>query len=446
MSEAAPEPLWDWPHRLPAEVMQRLVDVQAILALERGPRALQHDFQRRALARLLAHLRGASPWWRQRLAGVPAEVDPEDMASLPIMSRADFREFHEAGAPLPLPPSHGTTLQHSTSGTSGIPVRFHLSDLATRLVKHQYEADHERQGRDLHKRRLIINTRVPEHAGQEHIVQPAMPLVGEGEVLLRRTTHSDMAGHARWVSKMSPAYISVVPVIWASLHDEYERGIAPPRGLLQVIPHGESLPPELRERTRAITGASMRDRYSCEEIGPMAFQCPVDETRYHVTQSNAIVEVLDEQGRPCASGVPGRLIVTGLHHWASPMLRYDIGDQAAMEPHCSCGASCPVLSGVVGRRLHMFLLRDGQRVQAFVRAKQWLAAAPILQHRMIQQSVDRVRVELVLAQALSEEQRQAVAAMLSTVISDQLAYEVHQVTEITWPAGAKRQDTVSLVP
>jgi phenylacetate-CoA ligase len=162
--------------------------------------------------------------------------------------------------------------------------------------------------------------------------------------------------------------------------------------------------------------------------------------------SNVLAEVVNDRGQPCSAGQAGRLLVSGLHQWASPLLRYDLGDHAAMEPRCTCGAQVPVLSGLVGRKIFLFKLPDGRRRPAYVRAGDWLAVAPVRQHRLIQETTERVRVELVLAHPLDATGREAIVALLSRIISPDLHYDIQEVDAIVWPPGAKRQDVMSLVP
>ena len=42
-----------------------------------------------------------------------------------------------------------------------------------------------------------------------------------------------------------------------------------------------------------------------------------------------VVEVLRADGSACAPGETGRVVVTNLHNFAMPMIRYELGDQAA---------------------------------------------------------------------------------------------------------------------
>ena len=45
----------------------------------------------------------------------------------------------------------------------------------------------------------------------------------------------------------------------------------------------------------------------------------------------------------------GRVVVTHLHNYAMPLIRYEIGDYAIAGGNCDCGINLPVLERVVGR-------------------------------------------------------------------------------------------------
>jgi hypothetical protein len=63
----------------------------------------------------------------------------------------------------------------------------------------------------------------------------------------------------------------------------------------------------------------------------------------HVCAESFFVELLDEAGEPAPQGELGRVVLTSLHNFAMPLIRYDIGDLAAFGPACSCGRGLPAL-------------------------------------------------------------------------------------------------------
>lgn len=435
---------WQWPARVDGLDAQRIADVGLILTLERAPPAVWQAFQTKSLQRLLAFVVQASPAWRDRLR---RNGPVSRQTQLPILERAEFRRLVESHGALPLPAAHGDALPHSTSGSTGMPVRFFVSQHSLRVVRNHFHADHPRHGRDLMRTRAALGSRTDPHPGMEHVFARGNPWLGESHLYTRRNTDFSMAEHAQWLARLAPAWLAVNPTVLSGMLEAYEAGDAnPPSGLEQVITFGGTIEARLRQRTRQVLGASIRDRYSCEEIGPVAWQCPNDtgdDPPYHVAVTNTIVETVDDAGQALPQGETGRVLVTGLHHWASPAIRYDLGDVAALHPRCpACGAGLPTLTQLLGRRRGLLRTPSGRGLFVRLTASDWLDVAPVREFRLVQQAHDRIRVELVLAMPLSDAMREAVAAMLSQRVSPEFSWEIVALERIAWPPGEKRQDIV----
>jgi len=117
-----------------------------------------------------------------------------------------------------------------------------------------------------------------------------------------------------------------------------------------------------------------------------------------------IVEVLDEQGNPCRPGQIGRVVVTDLHNFATPLIRYDLNDYAEVGEACPCGRRLTVLKRIVGRSRNMLLLPDGRRHWPFFGVFRFTEIAPIRQHQLIQRSREKIEVRLVADIPLTAEQ------------------------------------------
>jgi len=115
----------------------------------------------------------------------------------------------------------------------------------------------------------------------------------------------------------------------------------------------------LRTLIREVFDGRIIDRYSSEEFGYIALQCPVHD-HLHVCSPILVVEVVDDEGNACNVGVPGRVLVTSLHNFAMPLIRYDIGDIAEFGEPCDTGLNWPVLNQVNGRIRDSITLPDGE--------------------------------------------------------------------------------------
>lgn len=125
-------------------------------------------------------------------------------------------------------------------------------------------------------------------------------------------------------------------------------GRKPVDSLEAFIGVGSQLSPSLRTRLEQSFGVPIHQSYGLNEIGMVAVRC--SEGRYHVHTEHCLVQIVDEDGRPCKPGDTGRLIVTGLRNYAMPLIRYDTGDlaQPAFGP-CPCGRTLPSFGEIAGR-------------------------------------------------------------------------------------------------
>lgn len=368
-----------------------------------------------------------------------------DLSALPIQRRKDFQTQFTQHPPR-VPPDHGELTRYQTSGSSGVPVSFWRSDLAQRTTLAHYWADHWRQGRDLHAVLATITGTPRPHEGTHREV-PGEPWIHPGLQLARHAPQFTMEEHAHWVCEQAPTYLATTPATLSSILSIIElKGLHAPR-IAQVMTSSHTVEPALRERTRRILGASIRDRYSCEEIGPIAFQCPESDAYYHVAVGNAIVEVVDETGQPADEGYLGHVLITGLHQWANPALRYDLGDVAALHAHCpACAATVPTLSQLLGRKYFLLHSTQGGLRHVRILAEHWLSCAPVREHRVVQTSPQGFRAEVVLDHPMTRTQREALLSMLRRSLGPEFAIELVQLNAIPWPASAKRQEFVGLAP
>src|SRR3546814_11153852 len=81
---------------------------------------------------------------------------------------------------------------------------------------------------------------------------------------------------------------------------------------------------------------------------------------YHAQSENVLLEVVDDDGRPCGPGETGRVLITSLHNFATPLIRYELGDYAEVGSPCACGRGLPVIKQVLGRKRNRLILSDGR--------------------------------------------------------------------------------------
>jgi phenylacetate-CoA ligase len=183
--------------------------------------------------------------------------------------------------------------------------------------------------------------------------------------------------------------------------------------ILELRTSGETLTADDAKFLSEAWDTKVVDMYSCEEVGYLALQCP-DQPCYHIQSEHVILEVVDEQGRACGPGEVGRVVITDLHNFATPFIRYDIGDHAEVGGPCACGRGLPTLKRILGRTRNRLTLPDGRKV--FPRlGERSLSSIPdvsVLRFRVIQRSLTTIELQLVCSRPLNEQEKSEVAAKL----------------------------------
>ncbi len=338
----------DWPKAVSSDVARRTADTQAILAMDHAPSGVLSDWTRLRLAEILTHAMTGSAWWRDRLGLRPTAPILDAWAAQGILNRTQLQASISPEQPLSMPEFHGTPTRLSTQGNTGPALQFYTSQHTQRMAQGQHHADHVRHGRDLSRLRVNLTERMQPHTSPQVVIRALEPL-GEAAAWGRHVGHSDMLGHAKWLSSLKPAYlVADTPVLEALLDCIETHQMATPR-IEQVLPFGATLTAGLRQAAARVWGAVVKDRYVVEEVGPVAMQCPISDDYLHVAATHVVVDVVRADDSPASVGEVGRVLVTGLHHWATPIIRLDTGDHAALHQRCpGCGANVPTLSDLVG--------------------------------------------------------------------------------------------------
>jgi phenylacetate-CoA ligase len=106
----------------------------------------------------------------------------------------------------------------------------------------------------------------------------------------------------------------------------------------------------------------------------------------HIQLEHAVVEILDENGRPANDGTDGEIVVTGLGNFAFPLIRYRVGDAATPKRgKCSCGRSGPLVGRITGRVEDYVVSADGRyfgRLDHIFKDTERVREAQIIQDRI----------------------------------------------------------------
>ncbi len=381
------------------------------------------------------------PYYRERFSGF-ADVSTWDAyRRLPLSSRRDVQDAGSAMHSDAPPAAHGSVRSTGSSGSMGRPLLTRSTGWTQMLWNAFLLRDHLWHRRDLSGKLAAIRSKTGE-GRLDQWGDATLPFVTGPSVV--RGLSADLDEQLQWLVREDPDYlISFATNIQALARRSRELGLHLPR-LREVRTYGEMLRPDARADVREIWGVEIVDSYSSEELGYIALQCPECES-YHVQAENLIVEVLDESGEPCRPGETGQIVVSTLHNFAMPLLRYANGDYAEVGAPCRCGRGLPRLSRIVGRQRNMVVRPDGVRHWPSFPSEKWRDVAPIVQIQLVQDAIDHIEARLVLRRALAGDEGARLIAVLQDCLDYPFNITLSQVDDIPRSAGNKYEDFVSLL-
>ncbi len=224
--------------------------------------------------------------------------------------------------------------------------------------------------------------------------------------------------------------------------------IRPPR---LVVSSAGTLYPDMRSRMELVFGCPVFDHYGSRDMHNMAMECP-GKSGLHVSAFTHVIEVVDDEGEPCAPGEEGNLVVTALTNYAQPLIRYCIGDRAVLgDERCDCGRGLPKLSRITGRRVDCFRTREGRVVpgEYFIYILGvFLEDTPFARVQAIQNDFDRVEVNLELRAGgeLTEATRAEIEEKTKLVMGEACLVDINLVPEIPPLPNGKYPYTICRLP
>lgn len=403
--------------------------------------------QLRQLSRLLRHAYDTIPFYRSRLEAAGYHPDTPELtsdwfSSLPLLSRTDVQSQGDALVSHKTPRDHGGILRSATSGSTGRPIRCSSTQLTGLFWQAFTLRDHLWHNRDFNGHLASIKAGL-ENASLQGWGPPADTVFHTGTAA-GLDIRADIGEQANWLLQQDPHYLLSHPSNIEGLAEFcLKQGIRLER-LRQIRTMGEVVGPELRAICRRAWNVSVVDMYSATEVGYMALQCPEHE-HYHVQSEGVLLEVIDAQGWPCAPGEIGRVVVTTLHNFAMPLIRYEILDYAEVGPPCPCGRGLPVLRKIMGRQRNLLTFPDGRKNWPRIGYKHWLGVVPIEQAQLVQRSLEEIEARLVTARPLTSDEEQKLTTILRTSLGYpfRISFSYHQ--EIPRSPSGKFEDFLSEV-
>ena len=410
-------------------------------------REVLEERQRLQLRAMLGHVLAHVPHYRDvcRDAGLagPAGFDPHDIGRWPTLKKREVTGNEARLRASSTPQEHGRILTGATTGSTGEPVRLAYTEAAQFFIHALILRSHLWHGLDFSAKYAAINSHLEN--GTQDVWSPVAGSAFRTGPASTLNIGTDVDRQLDWLIQERPSYLQTRPTnLRALLLRSRENGKVPP-GLRAVVLQSESMPSDLREMTQDTWNAHVIDTYTCAEFGTLALQCP-QHLHYHVQSESVYLEVLREDGTHCAPGETGRVVVTTLHNFAKPLIRYDLGDYAEVGEPCPCGRGLPVLKRILGRVRNMAIDPNGRRFWPSFHAPLWLEVAPLRRIQLVQHTTAAIEILYVMDRDLDSGEQRRLRANLQGALGYPFELTFTRVESIARQAGEKFEDFISRLP
>jgi phenylacetate-CoA ligase len=399
------------------------------------------------LQRLVQHAYANVPYYRRRFeaAGVrPGEIrTAADLARLPLMSRTEARETLEERAATAGP---RVEIRKTTGGTTGQPL----------LFGYDLESEYWRQAVKLRGYAWAgyhIGDRTLHYWGAP--TRPLPPPKTRAKIAVdrflkrERYVNCTLRGDAEMERVVSiiradqPKAILCYTQAGADLARFIVQRNLRDWGTIPVLCCAEGLFPADREQLEAAFGPAVFETYGCREVMLIGTECEA-HAGLHVSAENLIVEVVvveDGGERPARPGESGEVVLTDLHNFGMPFIRYANGDRAIQGPEerCPCGRTLPRLAAVDGRSADTLRDGHGNRVGGLVFNLIFsVLAATVRQFQAVQHKDRSITLRLIPTDKLDDTARAHIRHNIAKYLPG-IDVKIETVTDIPVSASGKRQ-------
>jgi phenylacetate-CoA ligase len=205
-----------------------------------------------------------------------------------------------------------------------------------------------------------------------------------------------------------------------------------------VLTSAELMDATTRRQITESFGVTPVDFYGAIESGWIGWECPA-HSGYHLNADCLIVEFLRD-GQPVHPGEPGEVVVTNLHAYAMPFIRYSVGDLGVPDDApCACGRGLPLMRSVEGRTVDCLALPGGRVVSPYQLTCTLEQIPGMRRYQVVQVASDRVVVKLIPDAQYGPETLARIRTELGEVLGEATAVEPQRVDELPRnPAGKFR--------
>ena len=415
-----------------------LASIASIEMIENGNFNARIEWQDAQLSNLLEHARSRSKFWKKRI--FQSDLSSKSLMLIPILSRKNLASQIEEEGPL-INYANQPLQSYVTSGSTGEPVKVFMHN--SNSIYNVYRTAAISLASDLNLADNLTELTSISTGNKKISVEIKPSWIGPLSQLYKSGTYKkiDYADNdedlIRELKKDRLGYLKAPSGFVEKIFRIGGTSIFKELGIAGWIHLSDTRDPSiLSEFDKA--GIRSYSNYSAGEVGYIATECSKNQNFYHVATSNVIVELDKSTSAKFNGVVVNRILVTHLHSYATPIIRYDIGDMGELHEGCSCGHAGPTLSNIIGRQKSFIHLSDGTMIPFYGRAHEILKDIEYIDSRIKQINHDELLLEITSKNSLTDDEKNLIISRVQRITDGKIRCTLKTVIKIDWGQNKKK--------
>jgi len=406
----------------------------------KSPLALERVRERK-IRRLISHAYHKVPFYRAIFEDRkirPEDIrTPADLEALPIISKKDLQGL-SAGEKLAAGyhPRKGRTFL--TSGTTGRPLAVCYSRRDWTMINIGSARAFFSMGmRPWHRMASFVGKAA---ARQNKKWYEYLGMWRGRDLSSWENPRSWVAALRLWRPHVLVGYVMTLKILGEAVRDEGRQPWAP-----ALLISGSGVLDDFTRRFLASTFACpVRDYYASFEAGTIAWECPTCGG-YHLSSDTVIVETLAD-GKPVPPGQSGEVVITNLHAYAMPFIRYRQEDEAVLSARRpKCGRGLPLLDRIHGRADDCVVLNDGRKIPSQPFYYSIEPVRGVKRWKVTQEDLLTIRIDIEPGPEFTENSRRTIEQNLRKAIGERMTITFSIGPSIPVEPGQKFRQVTSRV-
>jgi len=421
---------------------------RTLLRTQYFPPEVIRNRQWKAVTEIVRHAYETTPFYRDRLD--EANIRPNtlrssvDFSQIPLLTKDDLRSSGTEMLSSEFQPEELT--RKTTSGSTGISVEVHVDEAAQQWKRGCVLRSDQWSGWKLGERIAAVwgNPDYLKHGWRGRLRNALLERRRFLDTL--KMDKESMAQFATALERHAPSMLyghAHSLYLFAEFVKSHGKTSIRPRGIIStaMVLHERE-----RQTIEEVFQCPVTNRYGCEEVSLIACECE-QHNGLHVNADGIYVEILRPDGTLADAGEPGRVVVTDLVNRAMPIIRYQVGDMAAMtDRRCPCGRGLPLIEKLHGRVADYVVTPRGDFISGISLTENFAGMIPgLAQLQIVQEEVDRFLFRIVKGAEFGPVSIDRIRELVDERFGAEVAFECEFVDRIMPEPSGKYRFCISKV-